>query len=200
MKRIFFPVIVTSVVWLNPIAVYSQEDSQLVPEALTDQVQVEESITTKDELYNQLEQYLGDQQWQQADQTTYELMLLIAGPKSEEQGYFDRLEWENFSCEEFQRIDSLWNKASQGQQGFTAQLNIFREVDGSSTYFDRIGWQQEGKWVVRWQYGRGDKRASYLEGMQPNFLDPPAGHLPALLQWHGEKDFRLDKAASCLAQ
>jgi GUN4-like len=156
---------------------------------------------TADELYAQLEQALDSQNWQQADQTTYELMLLIAGPKSEEQGYFDRAEWESFPCEQFQRIDSLWSEASQGQQGFAAQLTIFRQVENNpSTYFSRIGWQQEGKWVVRWQYNRTSKRAAYLPGMQPNFAEPPTGHLPALLQWSGGRDYRLTKANSCLAQ
>lgn len=163
--------------------------------------QAETPMLTADELYAQLEQSLDGQNWQQADQITYELMLLIAGPKSAEQGYFDRAEWESFPCEQFQRLDSLWSEASQGQQGFAAQLTIFRQVENNpSTYFSRIGWQQEGTWVVRWQYNRTNKRAAYLPGMQPNFAEPPTGHLPALLQWSGGKDYRLTKANSCLAQ
>lgn len=159
----------------------------------------EAATATVAESYTELEQYLNEKNWREADETTYELMLLIAGPKSAEQGYFDSTEWETFSCDEFRRIDALWSKATEGQQGFTAQLNIYREVNDPTAYYDRIGWKQGDEWLVRWQYNRSSKRAEYVEGKEPNYAQPPAGHLPALMQWGRGLDYRLQKAASCEA-
>lgn len=144
--------------------------------------------------YERLSRYLQRQEWRQADQETYELMLRIAGPKSAQQGRFDRQEWQTFSCEALRTIDQLWSNASSGQLGFRAQKRLFeQEQRRVVAYYQRIQWLTDNlEWRVAWQYNAAEKRSTYLPGKEPQFTQPPEGHLPARLEWveYGERRFQ----------
>lgn len=102
--------------------------------------------------YAQLEEYLKTQQWKEADQETYRLMITTVG--KEEGQWFDREELLNFPCEELRTIDSLWVKYSQGKFGFSVQKKIYVEcgatLDGNypgdkiwDKFCNRVGWRKD---------------------------------------------------------
>ncbi|MDF5722028.1 MAG: AAA-like domain-containing protein [Rhizonema sp. PD37] len=80
--------------------------------------QVEQSLTKH--LYTQLEDYLKNKKWQEADYQTSQLMLNIA--KREE--YLDENSIESFSCPDLRRIDNLWFNSDK-RFGFRVQKEIW---------------------------------------------------------------------------
>ncbi|NEO29608.1 MAG: GUN4 domain-containing protein [Symploca sp. SIO3C6] len=137
--------------------------------------------------YSQLQKYLQQKNWEAADQETFQVMLKVAGLKSEEQGRFNLSEWEKFSCQDFNEIDRLWSEASNGRLGFSTQNRILEESKNYNLFYEKIGWIQESppgnSWVVAWNYNPETKKAEYLPQQKPNFENPPDGHLPAKLEW-----------------
>ncbi|MGB7060675.1 MAG: GUN4 domain-containing protein, partial [Geitlerinemataceae cyanobacterium] len=102
---------------------------------------------------DQLRVALAQQDWQAADQANYELLLKIAGSKSKSQGQFDLEEWENLPCEKLKKVDNLWNKASDGKFGFTAQSEIYEKVNyNAEKYYQTLGWKEDERWLVSWEY------------------------------------------------
>ncbi|WP_414585421.1 GUN4 domain-containing protein [Scytonema sp. PCC 10023] len=103
--------------------------------------------------YNQLAHDLLSGEWQKADEETYQVMLKVAGRKS--QGYLDEEDIENFPCDDLRIIDNLWVYASKGHFGFSVQKKIYQELGGTkrynekiwNTFGDRVGWRKGGSWV-----------------------------------------------------
>ncbi|MBE9114123.1 GUN4 domain-containing protein, partial [Nodosilinea sp. LEGE 07298] len=122
--------------------------------------------------YQQLEQYLQNGQWKEADEETYRLMITTVG--KEEGQYFEAEELLNFPCEELLTIDGLWVQYSQGKFGFSVQKEIYlsKEVGGVADgrydkealerFGDRVAWRVEDKWTFRMKYD----------------TSAPKGHLP----------------------
>jgi hypothetical protein len=106
--------------------------------------------------YQQLEDYLKNQQWYEADDETYRLMITTVG-KSKGQ-WFTEEELLNFPCDELLTIDRLWVKYSNGHFGFSVQKKIYVEcgatLDGKypgdkiwREFGDRVGWRKDGNWL-----------------------------------------------------
>ncbi|NEP01082.1 MAG: GUN4 domain-containing protein [Symploca sp. SIO2E9] len=158
-----------------------------------------------DSRYSQLQGYLKQQDWEAADQETYELMLKIAGSNSEKQGSFDLTEWQNFSCSALKQIDKLWLEASDGRLGFSTQNKILEEVQDYNVFYFRIGWKRQllkDEWGVAWEYNQETQKAEYITDKKPNFEQPPDGHLPAKLEWEtnpgdSPKDRRFEAIYRC---
>jgi predicted NACHT family NTPase len=107
--------------------------------------------------YAALESSLKAQQWIEADQETYRLMITAVG--KEEGQWFAKEELLNFPCEELRAIDGLWVQYSQGHFGFSAQKQIYVEcgatLDGNypgdriwEAFGDRVGWRENGDWLL----------------------------------------------------
>lgn len=131
--------------------------------------------TVQTSRYAQLEAYLKAQQWREADQETYRLMITAVG--KEEGDWFTREELENFPCEDLKAIDGLWVSYSRGKFGFTVQKQIWQECGSPKTpgkdldrFCVKVGWQDSGGiWV------------DYKElTANPDFS--PAGEFPQ--SWH----------------
>ena len=93
---------------------------------MSPQLQLELEQLTKvvtDAKYQQLEAFLGAQEWKKADKETYRLMITTVG--KEEGQWFDREELLNFPCEELLTIDRLWRKYSNDRYGFSVQKEIY---------------------------------------------------------------------------
>ena len=158
--------------------------------------------------YSRLQAFLQEKppNWEAADQETYELMLKIAGHKSVQKGLFEESEWKSFPCDALKRIDTLWSEASDGNLGFSAQKKIFNDAGKqSSAYFEKIGWKTpEGEFKVDWKrQNLNTQRFEYFnndgKATKPEFKNPPAGHLPAKLQWWDNKGHRFDEdKTTCL--
>ena len=102
--------------------------------------------------YTQLEDLLKTQQWREADQETYRLMITTVG--KEDGQWFDRADLENFPCEDLRTLDQLWVKYSNGKWGFSVQKRIWRECgspmeynDDWKKFGDRVGWRKGGNWL-----------------------------------------------------
>jgi len=115
----------------------------------------QEAVVVQSSRYLKLEKHLKNQQWKDADEETYRLMITTVG--KEEGQEFEREELLNFPCEELSAIDGLWVKHSNGHFGFSVQKQIYIECggklngEGSSyevfkTYCDRVGWRKYGEW------------------------------------------------------
>jgi predicted NACHT family NTPase len=110
--------------------------------------------TVENSLYQQLETFLKNGQWREADQETTRLMLLIA--KREDEGYLDVESIKKFPCEELRTIDKLWVDYSNGKFGFSVQKKVWIDcggVPGEDDYgvyikfADRVGWRGSGDWL-----------------------------------------------------
>ncbi|PSR15640.1 NTPase (NACHT family) [filamentous cyanobacterium CCP3] len=139
--------------------------------------------------YQQLEQYLKNGQWKEADKETYRLMITTVG--KEEGQYFEPDELLNFPCEELLAIDGLWVKHSQGKFGFSVQKEIYlsKEVGGIADgrydeevfkrFGNRVGWRENSSLKFRIKYG------DYA----------PKGHLP--LGWSGWVGYLFSRIEIC---
>jgi hypothetical protein len=119
--------------------------------------------------YQQLEEYLKNGQWKEADQETYQLMITTVGKDVGQ--WFESEELLNFPCEELKTIDGLWVKHSNGHFGFSVQKDIYLECGGiaDGKYYQEawnqfchiLGWAKEGKYMsIKYELGS------------------PKGHLP----------------------
>ena len=79
-------------------------------------------------LFTQLENFLKNGQWREADEETTRLMLLIA--KREDEGWLDQESIEKFPCEDLRTIDKLWVDYSNGKFGFSVQKKVWMACGG----------------------------------------------------------------------
>jgi predicted NACHT family NTPase len=105
-------------------------------------------------LFTQLETYLKNGQWREADQETMRLMLLIA--KREDEGWLDEESIKNFPCEDLRTIDKLWVDNSGGKFGFSVQKKAWLDCGGVpgeydyevyEKFADEVGWRRTGNWL-----------------------------------------------------
>lgn len=101
--------------------------------------------------YANLETLLQTQQWREADQETYRLMITTVG--KEDGQFLNSDDLKTFPCEDLQMLDRLWVKYSDGKWGFSVQKQIWEdcgsptEIDEFKRMFcDLIGWTNNGKW------------------------------------------------------
>jgi predicted NACHT family NTPase len=115
---------------------------------------LQQTVTTS--RYQQLEDFLKNGQWREADKETYRLMITAVG--KEEGEFFEREELLNFPCKDLKAIDGLWVKYSQGKFGFSVQKQIYVEcgnpLDGEyhektwELFSDRVGWRKDGSYLI----------------------------------------------------
>ncbi len=101
-------------------------------------------------LYQPLETFLKNEQWREADEETFKVMLKVAA--REEQGSLDKNSINNFPGEDLRIIDQLWLKYSKNKWGFSVQKEIYESLGGTKKYNEEvfrnlcegIGWRKEG--------------------------------------------------------
>lgn len=136
--------------------------------------------------FTQLDQFLSQKQWKEADQETGKVMCKIMG--REKQGWLTVDNCRNFPQEELRIIDQLWLKYSQGKFGFSVQKQIWLKyggkLDGSyqwDTYkklAKEVGWLKtvtKKTWL-----GLGEKEEDEWQSYsQLTFsTNAPKGHIP----------------------
>ncbi|BAY41278.1 GUN4 domain-containing protein (plasmid) [Nostoc sp. NIES-2111] len=101
----------------------------------------------QDGLCTQLENYLQQQQWKEADEETawifYQVMV-----KENYENWYKLLK--NFPCETLREINRLWLENSNNKFGISIQAEIYQSL-GSASYGDstwnifgeRVGWKQD---------------------------------------------------------
>jgi len=133
--------------------------------------------------YSKLREYLQQKDWRDADRETYLRMLDAAGPKAQANGMTPQDEMDNFSCTDLRTVDQLWSAASQSEQGFTVQMNLLRALGNYHLLYDKVGWQKlppSNEWLFQWTYNTQTRRMEFVKGKEPNYKDPPPGHLPTV--------------------
>ena len=133
----------------------------------------------QNQLYQQLETYLKNEQWQEADKETRKVMLKVAD--REEQDFLDADSINNFSCEALRKIDRLWVKYSKGKFGFSVQKKIYESLGGTGVYNKKI-WDSFGN---RIGWSKGENWVKYYD-LTFN-LNAPDAHLPVLILFATEK-------------
>ncbi len=134
----------------------------------------------QNQLYQSLENYLQNEQWREADEETYKVILKVAD--REEQGWLDPDSIDNFPCEDLRIIDRLWVNYSKGKFGFSVQKEIYESLGGTKDYnekvwknfCERIGWRKGGNYL------------DYSD-LTFNFSEAPKAHLPRMYveMWWG---------------
>lgn len=106
-------------------------------------------------LYQKLEQFLAQKEWQKADQKTRQLISKIMG--REKVSWLHYKIYRDFPPEKLRKIDQLWLEYSQGKFGFSVQKQIWLKhggkLDGSYqwdiflNFAEEVGWTEEKKWL-----------------------------------------------------
>lgn len=172
-----------------------------------------------EEMYQDLKTYLDNQEWEAADNETFNLLLSLVGSESKQQGYFSLAEWNRFvadqeNCPNVQRIDELWRAASNGSLGFSAQKRVLDAISvevlriDPALFYKIIGWVSDNgrESLVEWmrnpnQQATADESVIYSK--KPDFdnvLRTP-GHLPAMMYWEAtdgqQRDRRFQLFSKC---
>lgn len=135
----------------HPQAAQKLAEAQQQKQATEDDLSSEKGID-----YTRLRDLLKAQDWQAADQETYEVMIRAVGKQSG--NWFISDELLNFPCADLLTIDQLWVKYSQGRFGFSVQKQIYVECGGKldgkypgdtiwRKFGDKVGWRVNGSWI-----------------------------------------------------
>ncbi|GCA82651.1 Ycf53-like protein [Microcystis aeruginosa NIES-2522] len=122
-------------------------------------------------LFTQLETFLKNGQWREADEETDRLMLQIAGKEADQ--WLSVEDIENFPCEDLCTIDKLWVDYSKGKFGFSVQKKVWMDCSGVpgennwdvyNKFGDQVGWRGDGEWL------RYDELTFSLDGSEKALL------------------------------
>ncbi|WP_420911675.1 GUN4 domain-containing protein [Rippkaea orientalis] len=123
--------------------------------------------------YTLLNNLLSRQQWREANNTTFRLMLQSL--KREQQGWVSSEDIAQLPCSDLKIIDDLWKQHSQGRFGYTVQFPIFVATGNkpgklvNPQFYDdfgtNVGWRKDNQWII------------FRENLIYS-LDAPVGHLP----------------------
>ncbi|MGQ4648665.1 CHAT domain-containing protein [Lyngbya aestuarii] len=102
-------------------------------------------------LFRQLEVYLQQEKWREADEETAWIFYLVMIIRE----YKDWWElFKKFPSQTLNEIDRLWVSYSEGHFGFSVQKCIWKSLGGNSerddetwkTFKKQVGWDVQGKW------------------------------------------------------
>jgi serine/threonine protein kinase len=111
--------------------------------------------------YEPLRRYLQAEDWQEADQLTWE--LLTEATYGQVRSFLACGDLRRLPCGDLEIVDLLWRKYSRGRFGFSVQVAVYQSVGEDYGRFCRaVGWQAHGGMADRWQYS----------------ITAPEGHLP----------------------
>ena len=106
--------------------------------------------------YQNLQQYLAEENWFEADKETIRLILDVMGKEIEELTPEDI---QHFPCKDLMAIDGLWLKYSNNRFGFSPQLAIYQQIGGTfqatieqnqrlvEKWGEKLGWRKENRWL-----------------------------------------------------
>ncbi|BAU66683.1 serine/threonine protein kinase [Stanieria sp. NIES-3757] len=123
--------------------------------------------------YQQLKDLLAQQNYQEAEQVTWQLILKLA--QREVQGCLNLTAINNLPIAQLKIIDLLWRNYSRDRFGFSVQKRIYQNLL-AATQLDYLGWQKFAQQVGWYQ------QEQWLNYAQLNFTNQaPIGHLPVCL-------------------
>lgn len=123
--------------------------------------------------YAPMQRALAQQEFEEADRITSEILRQLAGPAAVKRGYVYYSEVADFAAVDLESLDRLWVVYSQGRFGFSVQLRLLRSLAGRwDQLWPRLGWKQGGIWTR-------------YPGSFTWSLQAPEGHLPLVNQLRG---------------
>ncbi len=144
-------------------------------EAITDRILSDDLRSERGVDYRPLRDLLRQEQWEEADYETYQLVLQAVGRTYEEPIVGDELL--HFPHLDLQTLDRLWIHYSRNRYGFSLQQRLYLEVGGNpSGKYDDLAWKRLGD-RIGWRVQ--DQWLTYNE-LQFNGQSPP-GHLPGTM-------------------
>ena len=154
------------------------------PDDLSSEVEIDDTLVkaSPDDLrsevgvdYTRLRNLLRDGKWQEADQETYQMMLVVSS--REEERVLGKEAIAKFPCTDLRTIDKLWVKYSIGNFGFSVQKEIWLGVGESlrgGILEDRHAIGREFRNRVGWRVNNKSLDYELLTFR----ADAPMGHLP----------------------
>ena len=123
--------------------------------------------------YAPMQRALAQQEFEEADRITSEILRQLAGPAAVKRGYVYYSEVADFAAVDLESLDRLWVVYSQGRFGFSVQLRLLLSLAGRwDQLWPRLGWKQGGIWTR-------------YPGSFTWSLQAPEGHLPLVNQLRG---------------
>ena len=123
--------------------------------------------------YSQLQKYLLNESYEDADRFTSSKLRELAGEKAVKRGYVYFSEVESIPVVDLSTLNKLWIVYSRGKFGFTVQAKILDSVGGRyDKLWPRIGWKKDGIWT------RYPKAFNWS-------IEAPNGHMPLVNQLRG---------------
>jgi hypothetical protein len=160
MKKPIFPLLLEGERWfsVSAIQVVDVKNGAIPPDRFF-QAFITGAQRSKpvDARYADLERYLKNGQWEEADNETYRLMITEVGKETGQ--WFDPDDLLNFPCDPLRVIDGLWVEHSGGKFGFSVQKKIYlsKECGGIpdgryhkkawDKFCHTVGWKEEGRYV-----------------------------------------------------
>jgi serine/threonine protein kinase len=126
--------------------------------------------------YQRLHDLLTAQNYREADQETWHLMLQATERQVE--GCLELRSLRQFPQADLTTIDQLWQQSSQGRFGFTVQKQMYRSLGGKMafdyrvwvTFGQQMGWWSQGEWL---SYRHLNFRSQAPRGSFPAYCADP---------------------------
>jgi predicted NACHT family NTPase len=150
----------------------------------------------KNSLYQQLENYLINAQWKEADGETARVMLQIVGKEADQ--WLSAEDIQNFPCEDLRTLDKLWVDYSNGKFGFSVQKKVWMDCGGIpgeydydvyKKFADQVGWRGSEYWLSY------DELIFLLEGSKHAHL--PASGYELILDVGQWRSVLFSRVATC---
>ncbi|MGC1307960.1 MAG: GUN4 domain-containing protein [Phormidesmis sp.] len=148
--------------------------------------------------YSQLEQYMENKDWQEADIYNYRLMIQVLGKRYGDG--FTAEELITFPCPDLLRIDRLWVTHSQGRFGFSVQKEIYVRCGGvlDGQYHERafmhflqaVGWCEKESEKQYDTFRDVKSKLGFRDYKNFIFSHEADGHLPVAVGFCQGSDFR----------
>ena len=125
--------------------------------------------------FDLLRHHLSSKNFQQADEETRRLLIVLAGEAAQKRGYVFFSEVQFISGSDLITIDTLWREHSGNKFGYSVQKRILEKVDGDFTkFFIKVGWMKKLDTEVE-QYNYRSFPSEFVWELNE---DTPEGHLP----------------------
>ena len=158
----------------------------------------EEILSASDEdinYYTQLDNYLSQAKWQEADQETKKILLFSSGKNSDEKLGVEEIR--NLPDEILFKINELWVKHSNQHFGFSIQQSICQNISSPKPKFNFIffkktqidenpkdSWYSFGRCVGWYQTNNKTGKDEWIQYKNLVFtLNAPKGSLPYFRDW-----------------
>ncbi|KAK7312407.1 hypothetical protein VNO77_36235 [Canavalia gladiata] len=125
--------------------------------------------------FDLLRHLLQSKNFQQADEETRRLVIVLAGEASQKRGYVFFSEVQFISETDLKTIDELWREHSNNKFGYSVQKRMLEKVNGDFTkFFIKVGWMKKLDTEVE-QYNYRSFPTEFIWELND---DTPEGHLP----------------------